>query len=145
MRDSKEIANTPSPKIILAGSGMSTAGRIVGHEEMYLPDPSATILFIGYQAPGTLGRLIEEGVSKVIINDHEVKVRARVEKISGFSGHADKDQLLNFVSHSADTLKKVFVTMGEPKASIFLAQRIRDELGVEAIMPLRGKSYDLDL
>jgi metallo-beta-lactamase family protein len=144
IRDSHEITRTHGPKIILAGSGMSTAGRIVGHEETFLPDPNATILFIGYQAAGTLGRQIEEGLKSVVINGHPVKVKARVEKISGYSGHADSDSLVKFVSHSRETLKKVFVAMGEPRASIFLAQRLRDELGVDALVPERGKSYELN-
>lgn len=143
MRDSREIAGVSGPKIIIAGSGMSTGGRIVAHESAYLPDPKATILFMGYQAPGTLGRQVSEGVRKVIIDDQVVRVRARVENISGFSAHADSDALVRFVSHSKDTLKKVFTAMGEPKSSIFLAQRLRDELGVDAIVPERGKTYEL--
>lgn len=144
-RDSKHIAETKGPKIILAGSGMSTAGRILFHEERYLPDPTATILFVGFQAPGTLGRQIQEGVKEVTIGEHKVPVRARVVSIDGYSAHAGSDQLVEFVSHSKDTLKKVFVAMGEPKSSIFLAQRLHDELGVEALMPERGRVYELDL
>ncbi len=145
VRDSQEIIHTPGPKIILAGSGMSTAGRILGHEETYLPDPNATILFVGYQAPGTLGRTIQEGAKRVIIDDQEVIVRAKVETIDGYSAHADSDALVDFVSHTASTLKQVFVTMGEPKSSIFLTQRLNDELNVNAIVPERGKRYELDL
>lgn len=143
VRDSQEIINIKGPKIILAGSGMSTAGRIVGHEEIYLPDPNATILFVGYQASGTLGRQIEEGLKKVYINDKAIKVRAKVETIEGYSAHADSDALVKFVSHSQSTLEKVFVAMGEPKSSIFLAQRLRDELGITAVVPEEGREYYL--
>lgn len=143
VRESKEIMNTHGPKIILAGSGMSTAGRITAHEKIYLPDARNTILFAGYQAPGTLGREIEEGAKKVIIDDEEVFVRARIEKIDGYSAHADQSDLLTFVSKAQTSLKKVFVAMGEPGASTFLAQRIRDELGIEALVPERGISYKL--
>jgi len=145
IRDSREIMHISGPKIILAGSGMSTAGRILGHEEIFLPDPKTTLLFVGYQAPGTLGRTIEEGAKEVIINEHPVTIRARVEKIDGYSAHADSNALVDFVFHTASTLKKVFVTMGEPKSSIFLAQRLNDELGVKSILPERGKRYELDL
>lgn len=145
VRDSREIAGVEGPKIIIAGSGMSTAGRIVAHEERYLPDPNSTILLVGYQAQGTLGRMIEEGVKKIMINNKQVLLKARVEKIDGFSAHADSNTLVDFVSASASTLKKVFVAMGEPKSSIFLAQRLRDELNVEAVATEKGKSYDLDL
>lgn len=144
-RDSQEIYKTPGPKIILAGSGMSTAGRILFHEERFLPDEKATILFIGFQAPGTLGRQIQEGLKEVIIHDKQIPVRAKVETILGFSAHAGSDQLVDFVAGSQKSLKKVFVAMGELKASIFLAQRIHDELGVEAIVPKRGEKYILDL
>lgn len=145
VRDSREIQKVQGPKIIVAGSGMSTGGRILGHEAHYLPDPSTTILLMGYQAPGTLGRQLYEGMKEVVIDESKVKVRAKVEKISGYSAHADSDMLVNFVSASKDSLKKVFTAMGEPSASIFLAQRLRDELGVEALMPERGKTYRLEL
>lgn len=142
---SREIATIPGAKIIIAGSGMSTAGRILHHEAMFLPDPKSTILLMGYQAAGTLGRQIKEGVKKIVIDDDVVHVRAAVEQIDGFSGHADSNALVGFVESSAPTLKKVFVAMGEPKSQIFLAQRLRDELGVEAIATERGHSYEIDI
>jgi len=145
VRDSKEIEHVHGPKIILAGSGMSTAGRILHHEIRYLPDPNATILFVGYQAPRTLGRQIVEGAKKVVIDGEEIEVRAHVESVEGFSGHKDSDHLVEFVADSAKTLKQVFVAMGETKSEIFLAQRLRDELGVKAVVPERGKRYELDL
>lgn len=145
VQDSREIKNVPGPKIIIAGSGMSTAGRILHHEALFLPDPNSMILFMGYQAAGTLGRQIAEGVKRVVIDDKEIEVNAKVEKIEGFSGHADSNALVAFVSESASTLKKVFVAMGEPRSSIFLAQRLRDELGVDAVATEKGKSYEIDL
>jgi metallo-beta-lactamase family protein len=145
VRDSIEIIKTEGAKIILAGSGMSTAGRILIHEQHFLPDPNAVLLLVGYQAVGTLGRILEEGAKEVVIKDNKVKVKARIEKIDGFSAHADSNTLVNFVSHTAQTLKQVFVCMGEPKSSMFLAQRLNDELGVKALMPERGKRYVLDL
>ena len=145
IEDSKNIANTPGPKIIIAGSGMSTAGRILNHEEIFMPDPNSTILLVGYQAAGTLGRQIEEGVKKLIINEKEIIVRAKVEKIEGVSAHADSNALVEFVEVSQETLKKVFVAMGEPKSAIFLAQRLRDELEVDAVVAERLKTYELDL
>lgn len=145
VRDSREIANITGPKIIIAGSGMSTAGRILFHEERYLPDPDSTILLAGFQAAGTLGRQIKEGNKTVIIDGKQIDVRAKVENIDGFSAHADSDALVDFVSNSAKTLKKVFVAMGEPRSAIFLTQRLRDELDVDAVVAERGKIYQLDL
>ena len=90
-------------------------------------------------------RITPEGVKKIIIDDKPVKVKAKVIKISGFSGHADSDTLVDFVSTSAKTLKKVFVAMGEPRSSIFLAQRLHDELGLKAVVTEKGKSYEIEL
>jgi metallo-beta-lactamase family protein len=143
--DSQEIAETPGAKIIIAGSGMSTAGRILGHEKHYLPDRNATILFIGYQAAGTLGRQIAEGVREVYIDGVKIPVHAKVAKIEGFSGHADSNALVKFVGENEETLKKVFVAMGEPASQIFLAQRLRDELDVEAVATEEGRSYEVDI
>jgi metallo-beta-lactamase family protein len=144
-RDSKEIINVPGAKIILAGSGMSTAGRVLSHEAIYLPDPNATLLFVGYQAPGTPGRLIQGGAKSVLIKGANVPIRAHIETINGFSAHKDSDHLVEMVSDTKDTLKTVFVCMGEPKSEIFLAQRLHDELGVHAVVPKRGDSFELDL
>ena len=138
--ESKKINEVPNPKVIIAGSGMSSGGRIVHHEQHYLPDPNNTLLLTGYQAVGTMGRLIQEGVKTVKISGQDVTVRARVVTINGYSGHKDSDGLLNFVEDSQETLKKVFVVMGEPKSSMFLVQKLRDNLGVDAIAPEEGST-----
>ncbi len=142
-RDSQEIANTANPKIIIAGSGMSSGGRVVWHEMHFLPDPNATVLLMGYQAVGTLGRRIQDKPREVEINGSMIPVRARIEMISGYSSHKDSDNLVDMVSDTASTVKKVFVVMGEPKASGYLAQRLHNELEVDAIYPERGKTYEL--
>ncbi len=142
--DSRAIEATPNPKIIIAGSGMSSGGRVIHHEINYLPDPKSTILLMGYQAIGTLGRNIEEGSKMVTIQGNEVPVRARIEMISGYSAHKDSDHLIEFVEVAAPKVKKVFVTMGEPKSSLFLVQRLRDYLGVDALYPEKGKVYELE-
>lgn len=141
--DSREIVNTPNPKIIIAGSGMSTGGRVLWHEINFLPDPKSTILLMGYQALGTLGREIQNKPKEVFIKGKKIPVKAKIETISGFSSHKDSDNLVDFVSYSSDKVKKVFVVMGEPKASLYLVQRLRDELDVDAIYPERGVSYKL--
>jgi len=138
--ESKMIGNVPNPKIVIAGSGMSNGGRIVHHERHYLPDPNNTLLLTGYQAVGTPGRLIQEGVKTVHITGEDVVVRAHVVTITGYSGHKDSDGLLDFVQDTQDTLKKVFVVMGEPKSSMFLVQKLRDNLGLEAFAPEQGST-----
>ncbi|OGI85520.1 hypothetical protein A3A05_03720 [Candidatus Nomurabacteria bacterium RIFCSPLOWO2_01_FULL_41_12] len=141
--ESKMINNVPNPKIVIAGSGMSTGGRIVHHERHYLPDPNNTLLLTGYQSVGTPGRLIQEGVKTVRITGEDVVVRAHIVTISGYSGHKDSDGLLSFVEDTQDTLKKIFVVMGEPKSALFLVQKLRDNLGIEAYAPEAGESVTL--
>jgi len=142
--ESRMIEKKPNPKIIVAGSGMSAGGRILGHERHYLEDPKSTVLFIGYQAAGSLGRQIADGARKVTINGEDIKVRARVVRLQGFSAHKDSDGLFEFAAHSADTLKKIFVVMGEPKSSLFLVQRLRDYLGLDVRAPKVGDSVVLE-
>ncbi len=146
IEDSKHIMNQPNPKIIISSAGMSHAGRIIYHEKYLLDHPNTTLLFVGYQAVGTLGRIIQDGAKHVNILGKEVNIKAKVVTISGYSAHKDSDHLLEFVSHSADKhLKKVFVTMGEVKSSLFLVQRIRDYLGVDAVAPEQDESVILDM
>lgn len=142
--ESKAILQSPNPKIVIAGSGMSNGGRIVHHEKNYLPDANNTILLIGYQSIGTLGRSIEDGVKNLHIQGEEVPLRAHVEMISGYSGHKDSDHLVKFVESTTKVVKKVFVVMGEPKSSLFLAQKIKDNLGVKTYTPDAGESVTLD-
>ncbi len=141
---SKHILKNPNPKVIIAGSGMSSGGRVLHHEQNYLGNENNTLLLIGYQAVGTMGRKLEEGAKSVTINRQDVPVRATIRKISGYSGHKDGDALVKFVSTSADTLKKVWTVMGEPKSTTVLAQRIKNELGVEAEAPEGGKSVIIE-
>ena len=141
--ESRMINSAPNPKVVIAGSGMSSGGRIVHHEVHYLPDPNNTLLLTGYQSVGTPGRLIQEGVKTVHISGEDVIVRARVVTISGYSGHKDSDNLLGFVESMQDVVKKVFVVMGEPRSSMFLVQKIRDNLGIDASAPDRGDVVSL--
>ncbi|PIQ91519.1 MAG: hypothetical protein COV70_03290 [Parcubacteria group bacterium CG11_big_fil_rev_8_21_14_0_20_39_22] len=144
IKDSKDIEKVPSPKIIIAGSGMSSGGRIVGHEKRYLNDKNNTILFVGYQAAGSLGRKIQEGTSPVVIDDEKVDVRASIETITGYSSHKDGSSILSLIESVPTPFKKVFVVLGEPKSSLFLVQRIKDYLDIDAIHPSDGEEFVLD-
>jgi len=143
--ESKAIINSPKPKIIVAGSGMSSGGRIIHHEKNYLPDPNNTLLLTGYQSLGTLGRVIQDGAKTVRIFREDVPVRAKIVTIEGYSGHKDSDRLLNFVQNISDSVKKVFTVMGEPKSSLFLTQKLRDYLAVNAYSPEIGESVELEV
>lgn len=142
-QESDGIMKTTGAKIIIASSGMSEGGRITKHEKRYLPDPKNAILFIGYQVAGSLGRRIQEGMKNVVIEQTEIKIRADVLTITGYSSHKDSNGLLEFVEGSADTLKKVFVVMGETKSALYLTQKIRDFLEVDAEVPDFGEVIEL--
>ena len=140
--DSAKITRMSGPKVIIAGAGMSTGGRIRAHEKHLLPDAKNMILFVGYQAPGGLGRRIQDGAKKVTIDRVVTPVRAEVRTVSGFSAHADRNMLLDTVA-SAEKARTVFVALGEPDSASFIAQRIHDFLGKKAIVPEEGKEYSL--
>lgn len=143
--ESKQINDTKSPKIIIAGAGMSTGGRIIHHEKRYLSGKNNMILFVGHQAAGTLGRKILDGASEVEISGKRVPVRAEVQTLFGYSAHKDTDGLLDFVETSSKTIKKVFVAMGEPSASFFFAQRCSDYLDIDSVVPEKGQTFTLEL
>lgn len=140
---SKDINNVAPPKIILAGSGMSQGGRILHHESHYLPDSNAMILFVGFQSRGSLGRQILEGASQVRINGHMVPVHCERREIGAYSAHADQPRLLEWLSAMRGTVKKVFVVQGEEEASTKLAEKARDELAIDAIVPDDGQTVVL--
>jgi metallo-beta-lactamase family protein len=141
--ESKAINNAPAPKIIIAGSGMSNGGRILYHELLYLPDPKNTILVVGYQADGTLGRKIINGVKEVEIMGQKIAVRARVVMVSGYSAHADQASLLAWLSPAKDRLKKVFTVHGDQGPASVLAGKIRDDFAVDAEVPRIGEEVVL--
>jgi metallo-beta-lactamase family protein len=140
---SSEIARVAGPKIIIAGSGMSHGGRIRAHEKQYLGDSNATLLVVGYQTPGSIGRLLQDGAKHVRIDGVSIQVRARVATIHGYSGHTDRDGLMDFVAEGGEKIEQAFVTMGEEKASLFLVQRLRDFLGVHATAPEAGSKVTI--
>lgn len=144
VRDSHEIDSESGPKIIIAGSGMSHGGRIRRHEKLYLDEPNTTLLLVGYQAVGSLGRRLHDGAPKVKIDDDWIKVKAQVARIRGYSGHADRDQLIDLVAEGGEKAKKVFVTMGEERSSLFLVQRLRDYLGLNAVAPSQDEEVEID-
>jgi len=143
-KDSHEIKNEKGAKIIIAGSGMSHGGRIRMHEKNYLDDKNTTLLLVGYQSVGSLGRLLHDGAKKVTIDGAPVNVQAKVARIRGYSGHADRDQLLGIVAKGGEKAKQVFVTMGEERSSLFLVQRLRDYLGVNAVAPSQNEEVEID-
>ncbi len=144
VKESRAIMSSGGPKIIIAGSGMSHGGRILAHEKRFLGEATTTVLLVGYQTVGSVGRLLQDGAKKVNINGEDVKVKARVARIRGYSGHADRDQLIDLVYRSQANPKQVFVAMGEERASLFLVQRLRDYLGLNAVAPGENEEIEID-
>lgn len=144
MADSHRIDEVSGPKIVIASSGMSNGGRVRLHERKLLSSRKNTIVFVGYQAHGTLGREIADGKEKVAIDGETVRVRARIARIDGYSAHKDSDHLVAFVGDTAATLERVFVVMGEPAAARKLAQRIDATYHVPTTVPRMGDAARID-
>ncbi|MFA5175597.1 MAG: MBL fold metallo-hydrolase [Patescibacteria group bacterium] len=136
--ESKRINQVLGPKIIIAGAGMMNGGRIVHHALRYLSDERSSLLIIGYQAVGTLGRKILDGAEEVEIKGERVKVRCRVRAIGAMSAHGDRKKLLKWINSGGSLPKKVYVNHGEPDASEELAKSIKKDLGVKATVVNRG-------
>ena len=141
--DSKKINNVPAPKMVLAGAGMMTGGRILHHAVRYLPDPASILLIVGWQAAGSLGRRLLDHAKEVKIRGQMVKVRAEIRIIDGYSAHADELELTNLIAKTKDSLEKVFVVRGEPDASMSLAQTVKDNFGIWAEAPRFGEKHEL--
>jgi metallo-beta-lactamase family protein len=144
VEESRRINDVRGPAIIIAASGMATGGRILHHLRRRLPDPKTTVLLVGFQAPGTRGRLIQDGARTLRIFGEEVPVQARVEAIHGLSAHSDADGLLRWLRTAAGRPRRAFVVHGELGPAETLAGRIRAELGWDASVPDYREVVTLD-
>ncbi len=131
-RESEGLCSIAGPKVIIAGSGMMTGGRIVGHAAHYLPIASTRLLIVGYQGEGTLGRELFEGKKDVFIDGKTIKVNGTVTDIQTMSSHADQKQLMNWLGHIKN-VKKVFLTHGEDGPRTILSQKISEDLNIKDI------------
>jgi metallo-beta-lactamase family protein len=141
--DSKAINYIRKGAVIIAGSGMCTGGRIKHHLVSNIPRPESTILFVGYQAEGTLGREIVEGASQVRILGQTYPVRAKIAQIHGFSAHADMNELLAWVKSLEDPPQHVFITHGEPGPARSFADTLKSQTGWDVSVPEYGDSAEL--
>lgn len=142
--ESKELNEKQESAIIISASGMCEVGRIKHHLKHHLWEPNSTILFVGYQAPGTLGRKLVEGEKKVKIFGEEIAVNARIEYIEGYSGHADQEWLLNFIYSFITKPKHIFLVHGEPEGQLILRDKILENTSIPVTIPSYGQSYTLD-
>ena len=142
--ESKALNESQEPSIIISASGMCDVGRIKHHLKHNIWNPKSTILFVGYQAPGTLGHSIVNGAKKVTIFGEEMAVNARIEYIEGYSGHADQEWLLNFVYSFITKPKHIFLVHGEPEGQIVLKNKILETTQIPVTIPDYGENYNLD-
>ncbi len=144
VEDSKAINGVKVPGIIMATSGMCTAGRIKHHLVHHISRPESTLMFVGYQGRGTLGRQILEGKQEVRIHGRPRRVKAHVQQLHGLSGHADRAALLRWLGHLRQPPRRVFLTHGEEEVSMNLASHIRDKIKWPVHVPEYRESVQLD-
>ena len=141
--ESKALNESQEPSIIISASGMCDVGRIKHHLKHNIWNPKNTILFVGYQAPGTLGHQIVNGAEKVKIFGEEFAVNARIEYIEGYSGHADQEWLMNFIYSFITKPKHIFLVHGEEESQEVLKNKILEETGIGVSIPEFGETYEL--
>lgn len=144
VHQSKSINHINGTALIIAGSGMCTGGRIKHHLANNIGREESTILFIGYQAVGTLGRIILEGAEEIRILGKQHKVRARIERINGFSAHADRNELMQWLSGLVEPPRQVFVTHGEPESANGFASWLKEKTGWSSTVPAYKDQVTLD-
>ena len=142
--ESKALNESNEASIIISASGMCDVGRIKHHLKHNIWNPNSTILFVGYQAPGTLGYQIVNGAKKVTIFGEEFAVNARIEYIEGYSGHADQEWLMNFIYSFLTKPKHIFLVHGEEESQDVLRDKILEETGIGVSIPEYGECYELD-
>lgn len=141
--ESMALNRIKSGAIIISASGMADAGRIKHHLKHNLWRPESTVVFIGYQAPGTLGRRLIDGEKQVRIHGEEIKVQAQIVNLEGFSAHADQQGILRWMNNFKKPPQRIFVTHGEPQSAIALAELLREQLKTEVVIPKYLAQYDL--
>ena len=141
--ESKAINYDTTPKVIISASGMCEAGRIRHHLKHNLWREDSTVLFVGYQSEGTLGRAILDGAKNVKLFSEEIEVRATVKNLDGVSGHADREGLINWLSCLENSPTRVFIVHGEDKVCDTFADTVKDRLGYQTHAPYSGTVWDL--
>lgn len=139
--ESKSINHSKHPCIIMAPAGMCNAGRIKHHLRNNISRPESTVVFVGFQAEGTLGRHLLSGEKRVRIHGREYHVAAEIQQVSGMSGHADRTGLLQWLNHFEQPPRKVFLTHGEETAAIALKKNIESRFGFDVSVPEYGSEF----
>ena len=134
-KETWDIIDDPQPKIVIAGSGMVTGGRVLTYLQQYIERPETTVMLAGYQAEGTRGRQLLDGAEEIKFYGKYYPVHARIEYLQGLSGHADQRELLNWVADITEAPSEVHIVHGEAQASDALRVKLRDQLGWKAKIP----------
>jgi len=142
--ESRRINDVQGPIVIISSSGMATGGRILHHLSLRLGDPRNTVLLVGYQAPGTRGRALEEGAKRIRIFGVETEVRARVAEISALSAHADRDEMLRWLGGFTRPPRVTYLVHGEPEAARKLGEAISARFGWSVRVAANGETVRLD-
>jgi len=145
VEESKRLVRKSGSRIIIAGSGMVTGGRILHHLSQHLPDPSTTVLFIGYQAEGTRGSSLVNGTKKLKMFGKEIDCRATIERVDGFSGHADYLETLAWLMGFNRPPERIFLVHGEPDAASALHDHISKQYAWKSVIPKEGQSFEIEL
>lgn len=140
---SKSLNDVQGTRVIISASGMMTGGRVMHHALRLVPDPDATLVFVGYQAAGTLGRKILDGEREVRILGQQVPVRCRLERIGGFSAHADWKEVIRWLEGMSAGPRRTFLTHGEPPAANAMAGHINERFGWTVAVPAYGERFEL--
>lgn len=143
LKDTLSIIKGNKPKIIIAGSGMLSGGRALEYLKAYVEDRKTTVLFVGFQAEGTRGRAMLRGTDKIKIHGKYYKVNAEIKEISSFSGHADRTEILNWLSNFTVKPKKIFLNHGELTSSDALRKLIEERTGIDCVIPLLNSKFTL--
>ncbi|SFH53575.1 metallo-beta-lactamase family protein [Tindallia magadiensis] len=142
--ESIKLNHSDHSKVIISASGMCTAGRVRHHLKHNLWSDQNTVIFVGYQAQGTLGRLLKDGAKNVRILGEEIAVKSEIVSIDGFSGHADQKGLIEWIKAFDKKPRKIFLVHGEPIASETLAGLIEQELGIPTEIPSVGYNFEME-
>lgn len=144
-KETKAIVEDYHPKIVIAGSGMATGGRVLAYLDKYLEDESATVLLVGYQAAGTRGRDMQEGKKEIRIHGIPKQVKAEIETLDGLSAHADQRELIDWMSGLQLAPQKIFIVHGEQKGAQGLQQKIKERYNWESVIPELFSIHELSL
>ena len=143
VEESRAINDIPGGAIIISASGMADAGRVLHHLKYNLWKPESSVIFVGYQAQGTLGRQLLEGSKKVRIYGETIAVEAEIFNLQGFSAHADKEEITNWIGHFAKSLKNIFLVHGEEEVLASFSQLLKEKFSAPISIPYLGDQYEI--